>query len=339
MTEEGSFQFIPCARWRSKYYVILRLQFPKDKPCVVSISKPFSAMMNAPPALVCMQITGLVKLMKGPALPDWGHGAAQCLPADSKSILPLALAALGWFCVYKQGPFPGKHCNMSNRWRALFAKDDRSNPIVWAILKETDHIATSSRHQSRVRRRMEWSAQPVQAWHPHSPCDSNLCFLASPWKAPARSSLWDSMLRRPASSLSLHSDTDSHCSRSCPRHLSTFVTSFTKQLVGLSPFFPSCSTAPLPLGLSLGLAPTASRTWLTTFPAGHLSWKHHFSSQTNWHSTQGRPHPPSASLEGAREAEGCLFFLNPFLYLHNTHRTYSGSRVQAHPTAFSLQPS
>lgn len=116
------------------------------------------------------------------------------------------MAALGSFCVYKQCPFPGKHCNMSNRWRALFPKDDRSNPIVWAILKETGHIATSSRHQSHVRRRMEWSAQPVQAWHPHSPCDSNLCFLASPWKAPAWSSLWDSMLRHPASSLSLHSD-------------------------------------------------------------------------------------------------------------------------------------
>lgn len=132
MTEEGSFQFILCARWRSEYYVILGLQFPKDKPCVVSISKPFSAVMNVspPPALVCMQIAGLIKLTKGPALLNGDMEPALCLPADSKSISPLELAAFSWFCVYNQGPFPGKHSNMSNRWRALFPKDDCSNPII-----------------------------------------------------------------------------------------------------------------------------------------------------------------------------------------------------------------
>lgn len=37
-------------------------------------------------------------------------------------------------------------------------------------------------------------------------------------------------------------------------------------------------------------------------------------------------------------AEGRLLFLNHFLHL-KTHRTCLGASAQAHPTAFSLQPS
>lgn len=205
MTEEGSFQFILCARWRSEYYVILGLQFPKDKPCVVSISKPFSAVMNVspPPALVCMQIARLIKLTKGPALLNRDMEPALCLPADSKSISPLELAAFSWFCVFNQGPFPGKHSNMSNRWRALFPKDNCSNPIIWAILKETGHIVTSSGDQSHVKKRMEWSAWSNQAWstersHAQGPSIKPILALG----------------RRLASS----------CSQCCPKCLSPSVT-------------------------------------------------------------------------------------------------------------------
>lgn len=99
-----------------------------------------------PPTLVCMQIAGLVKLMKGPALPNGGTGATVCLPADSRSISLLALPALGCFlCVYNQGPFMGKHSYMSNRWSVLIPVTGSSSPIIWAIWKKSDHIVISSR--------------------------------------------------------------------------------------------------------------------------------------------------------------------------------------------------
>lgn len=46
----------------------------------------------SPPALVCMQIAGLVKLMKGPALPNGGRG-------------------LCWLCLHRAGAF--------HRWHEL----------------------------------------------------------------------------------------------------------------------------------------------------------------------------------------------------------------------------
>lgn len=61
-----------------------------------------------PPTLVCMQIAGLVKLMKGPALPNGGTGAAVCLPADSRSISLLALPALGCFLCLQPGSIYGQ---------------------------------------------------------------------------------------------------------------------------------------------------------------------------------------------------------------------------------------
>lgn len=44
--------------------------------CCEHLQAPFCSDECSPPALVCMQIAGLVKLTKGPALPNGGTGAA-----------------------------------------------------------------------------------------------------------------------------------------------------------------------------------------------------------------------------------------------------------------------
>lgn len=126
------------------------------------------------------------------------------LPAQSRSISPLAWTAPAWFCVYGQRP---KAATCPIDGEPSSQRMTPANHSAWAVLEETGHTVTSSREQSEG-----WRDQPDQ-FKPgvptaHVTAISASCPLSGRLQHVATSgTTFSDILTR---SLSLHSDLDSH---------------------------------------------------------------------------------------------------------------------------------